>query len=83
MFSRTLVVEWPLPTSQPTRFDVPAGVIYYKTLAMMHGSSCTGDCARALDDLKVAFREVFGRQKWLGCGGGLDPGRCVVSALPP
>jgi flavorubredoxin len=33
------------------------------TLAIMHGSSFTGDCARALDDLHVAFREVFGRQK--------------------
>ncbi len=32
-----------------------------KTLAVMHGSSFTGDCARALDDLNVAFREVFGR----------------------
>jgi hypothetical protein len=29
----------------------------------MHGSSFTGDRARALDDLNVAFREVFGRQK--------------------
>ena len=34
-----------------------------KTLAVMHGSSFTGDCARALDDLNVMFREVFGRQK--------------------
>jgi len=34
-----------------------------KTLAIMHGSSFTGDCARALDDLNVAFREAFGRQK--------------------
>jgi len=34
-----------------------------KTLAIMHGSSFTGDCVRALDDLNVAFREVFGRQK--------------------
>jgi flavorubredoxin len=34
-----------------------------KTLAIMHGSSFTGDCTRALDDLHVAFREVFGRQK--------------------
>ncbi len=34
-----------------------------KTLAIMHGSSFTGDCARALDDLNVAFREVFGREK--------------------
>jgi len=34
-----------------------------KTLAIMHGSSFTGDCARALDDLNVMFREVFGRQK--------------------
>jgi flavorubredoxin len=34
-----------------------------KTLAIMHGSSFTGDCVRALDDLNVALREVFGRQK--------------------
>jgi flavorubredoxin len=34
-----------------------------KTLAIMHGSSFTGDCARALADLDVAFREVFGREK--------------------
>jgi flavorubredoxin len=34
-----------------------------KTLAIMHGSSFTGDCARALDDLNVAYREVFGVQK--------------------
>ena len=31
-----------------------------KTLAIMHGSSYTGDCARALDDLSVVLREVFG-----------------------
>jgi hypothetical protein len=29
----------------------------------MHGSSFTGDCTRALDDLNVKFREVFGQQK--------------------
>jgi hypothetical protein len=34
-----------------------------KTLAIMHGSSFTGDCARALDDLDVALRELFGPQK--------------------
>jgi len=34
-----------------------------KTLAIMHGSSFTGDCARALDELNVMFREVFGPQK--------------------
>ena len=34
-----------------------------KTLAIMHGSSFTGDCARAIGDLHVAYREVFGRQK--------------------
>ncbi|MGA8508424.1 MAG: hypothetical protein WB762_22675 [Candidatus Sulfotelmatobacter sp.] len=34
-----------------------------KTLAIMHGSSFTGDCARALDNLNVALREVFGPQK--------------------
>jgi flavorubredoxin len=33
------------------------------TLAIMHGSSFTGDCARALGDLNVVFREVFGREK--------------------
>jgi flavorubredoxin len=34
-----------------------------KTLAVMHGSSFTGDCARALDDLNVMLREVLGQQK--------------------
>ena len=34
-----------------------------KTLAIMHGSSFSGDGARALGDLNVALREVFGRQK--------------------
>jgi hypothetical protein len=34
-----------------------------KTLAIMHGSSFTGDCARALADLNLVLREVFGRQK--------------------
>jgi flavorubredoxin len=34
-----------------------------KTLAIMHGSSFTGDCARALDDLDVALRDLFGPQK--------------------
>jgi flavorubredoxin len=32
-----------------------------RTLAIMHGSSFSGDGARALRDLNVAFREVFGR----------------------
>jgi flavorubredoxin len=31
------------------------------TLAIMHGSSFRGDGARALEELNVAFREVFGR----------------------
>jgi flavorubredoxin len=34
-----------------------------KTLAVMHGSSFTGDCAKALHDLHRAYREVFGRQR--------------------
>jgi flavorubredoxin len=34
-----------------------------KTLAVMHGSSFTGDCASALKDLNVALRETFGGQK--------------------
>jgi flavorubredoxin len=34
-----------------------------KTLAVMHGSSFTGDCARALNDLDAALREVFGSEK--------------------
>jgi flavorubredoxin len=34
-----------------------------KTLAIMHGSSFTGDCAQALDDLNVVLREVFGQQR--------------------
>ncbi len=36
------------------------------TLAIMHGSSFTGDCARALDDLNAVYREVFGREKQAG-----------------
>ena len=34
-----------------------------KTLAIMHGSSFTGDCARALKDFNVALREVFGAKQ--------------------
>jgi flavorubredoxin len=34
-----------------------------KTLAIMHGSSFTGDCARALDNLDVALRDLFGPRK--------------------
>ncbi len=34
-----------------------------RTLAIMHGSSFTGDCARAIEDLSGRFREVFGRQE--------------------
>ena len=34
-----------------------------KTLAIMHGSSFTGNCGRALDDLNAAFREVFGQPR--------------------
>jgi flavorubredoxin len=36
-----------------------------KTLAIMHGSSFTGDCARALSELDTAFKDVFGRQEGL------------------
>jgi flavorubredoxin len=31
-----------------------------KTLAIMHGSSFTGDCARALDEFDAVLRDVFG-----------------------
>jgi hypothetical protein len=34
-----------------------------KTLAIMHGSSYTGDCAQALHDLDVALRDLFGPRK--------------------
>ena len=34
-----------------------------KTLAIMHGSSFTGDCATALNDLDAALRDVFGRPR--------------------
>ena len=34
-----------------------------KTLAIMHGSSFTGDCARALSELDVALRDLFGPQQ--------------------
>ena len=33
-----------------------------KTLAIMHGSSFSGDCARALSDLDAVYREVFGQE---------------------
>ncbi|HUO16682.1 MAG TPA: MBL fold metallo-hydrolase [Verrucomicrobiae bacterium] len=33
------------------------------TLAVMHGSSFTGDCVRALGDLNVVLRDVFGRRE--------------------
>lgn len=39
-----------------------------KTLAIMHGSSFTGDCARALGDLDGVYREVFGREKQARAG---------------
>jgi flavorubredoxin len=31
-----------------------------KTLAIMHGSSFTGDCMHALDDFNVVLRDIFG-----------------------
>ncbi|HEX5481048.1 MAG TPA: MBL fold metallo-hydrolase [Terriglobia bacterium] len=34
-----------------------------KTLAIMHGSSFTGDCVGALGELDEVFKEVFGRQE--------------------
>jgi hypothetical protein len=34
-----------------------------KTLAVMHGSSFAGACARALNDLNGVFHEVYGGQK--------------------
>ncbi len=37
-----------------------------KTLAIMHGSSFTGDCARALGDLNAVYREVFGQERPAG-----------------
>lgn len=39
-----------------------------KTLAVMHGSSFTGDCARALGDLNVVYREIFGQERPTGEG---------------
>ncbi len=36
-----------------------------KTLAIMHGSSFAGDCARALGELDTAFKDVFGQQEEL------------------
>jgi len=35
-----------------------------KTLAIMHGSSFAGDCARALDDFNAALRDVFGPEAY-------------------
>lgn len=40
-----------------------------KTLAIMHGSSFTGDCAHALDEMNAVYREVFGREKRAGTSG--------------
>ena len=37
-----------------------------ETLAIMHGSSFTGDCTRALGDLNTVYREVFGPEKPAG-----------------
>jgi flavorubredoxin len=37
-----------------------------KTLAVMHGSSYRGDCARALGELDHAYRRVFGRETEAG-----------------
>ncbi|HEY7353180.1 MAG TPA: hypothetical protein VH596_10490 [Terriglobales bacterium] len=34
-----------------------------KTLGIMHGSSFTGDCARALADLDQVLKELFGQEK--------------------
>lgn len=34
-----------------------------KTLAVMHGSSFTGDCAQALEDLHMAFKDEFGKPR--------------------
>ncbi len=34
-----------------------------KTLAIMHGSSFTGDCAHALGELNAVYREVFGQER--------------------
>ena len=34
-----------------------------KTLAIMHGSSFTGDGAKALNNLDAALRDLFGPQK--------------------
>ncbi len=40
-----------------------------KTLAVMHGSSFTGDFARTLGDLNAMYREVLGREKPAGASG--------------
>jgi flavorubredoxin len=37
-----------------------------KTLAIMHGSSFTGDGAHALGDLNTVYREIFGRERQAG-----------------
>ena len=37
-----------------------------KTLGSMHGSSFTGDCARALGALNAVYREVFGQERPAG-----------------
>jgi hypothetical protein len=44
------------------------GALKPKTLAIMHGSSFTGDCARALGELDVAFRDIFGSEERMQTG---------------
>ena len=34
-----------------------------RTLAVMHGSSFVGDCARVLGEVNTVYREVFGEER--------------------
>ena len=48
-------------TTQTKRLLEGLAALKPKTLAIMHGSSFRGDCARSLHDLGDAMKEVFGR----------------------
>ena len=54
---------WPGTVSERAATQAEAALHLKVDTRHMHGSSFTGDCAQALDDLNVMLREVFGRQK--------------------
>ncbi|MGO8700314.1 MAG: hypothetical protein ACLQVY_21700 [Limisphaerales bacterium] len=62
-YQATILTDYVPYTPLTARNLKKLGELEPKTLAVMHGSSFTGDCARALDDLNVVFREVYGGQR--------------------